>query len=705
MQSCDINPSGGDADPSRMSRAVYILLVALALCVAGAPAGASLRCQSIQDLSRAFLQKHIQHHEITEQLEQRTIDTYLRRADPSRSLLLQSEVEKIRGSLVGVFEDVRKGNCGRLEKLHETLVEQHRVAEKFVREIVGDDDYAIDTNAELVLDPDDRGHPATDAQRRALQLSLIHFQMSNYESAGTELEEARKRLLHRYELRSQRAADLDDEDLYAAFLDAFAASLDPHSSYLSAEVLEDFRISMSLSLEGIGVALSERDGYAVAEHIIPGGAADSANALLPKDKIIAVAQEGEEPVDIIDMPLRDAVALIRGKKGTKVHLTVLRQGETTERFTVSIVRDTIDLAEQAAKLRFEQVKDASGKELKLAVLELPSFYGDADPSRRQCTQDVAELLEQVVAAKADGLLLDLSRNGGGLLEHAVTISGYFIRRGEIVGIRDSRGKKQILSDRDDSVLYTGPLVVHTSRVSASASEILAGALKDYRRAVIVGDDHTFGKGTVQTVAPLPPGQGAIKVTTAMFFRPGGRSTQHDGVGSDVVLPSLLSADDYGEKNQEYSLEATETSPFLSSHANANGLSERWPIMSPQLMAKLSARSQARIDVDDDFAEIRRKLADASGGSKAVQLAEFMKEREESESTHGNGTTGTASGEAKPAPGDAATSVEGAETAPGEEDEPTPQLEEALRVLADLVSLLQVGKDSGGPRPIQVGKES
>ena len=306
-----------------------------------------------------------------------------------------------------------------------------------------------------MIDPEKRGYPATPEERDKLQRSLIHFQISNYVAADTPLDEAKRRLIQRYERRLKQLIDVPPAEINAAFLDSFAASLDPHSNYLSADVLEDFRISMTLSLEGIGVALAERDGYAVAERIIPGGAADRQKGLKPKDKIIAVSQADGKPVDIIDMPLRDAVALIRGKKGTKVGLTVLRQGEKTERFSIEIMRDTIDLEDQAAKLRFE-TREVDGKPLKLAVLELPSFYGDADPTKRQCTDDVARLLAQVKQEKADGLLLDLSRNGGGLLQHAVEISGFFVRKGEVVAIENGRGQKQVLRDPDRSILYAGP---------------------------------------------------------------------------------------------------------------------------------------------------------------------------------------------------------------------------------------------------------
>jgi carboxyl-terminal processing protease len=368
------------------------------------------------------------------------------------------------------------------------------------------------------------------------------------------------------------------------------------------------------------------------------------------------------------MPLRESVSLIRGKKGTRVGLTILRQGETTDRFSITIVRDTIDLAEQAAKLRFEQ-RAVGDEKFKLAVLELPSFYGDPDPDKRQCTKDVAELLRQVKQEEADGLLLDLSKNGGGLLPHAVTVSGFFLREGEIVGIEDAHGRRQELKDRDKEILYAGPLVVHTSRASASATEILAGALKDYQRAVIAGGEHTFGKGTVQTVVEYPRGrsEGAIKVTTALFFRPGGRSTQHRGVEADVVIPSLLSRDDYGEKSQPYSLLNQVVVPFLGNSANGGKDSERWRPIADETLAELSERSRRRIEVSEEFAEIRETLKKQSENQGVVRLEDLLKEKEEEQE--------------KAEPEKDSDAPEG-----DQEEAPSPQLEEAINVLADLVAL-------------------
>ena len=438
---------------------------------------------------------------------------------------------------------------------------------------------------------------------------------------------------------------------------------------------------MQLSLEGIGVALSERDGYAVVEEVIPGGAADQLRVLKPQDKIIAVAEEDGRFVDVIDMRLRDIVRLIRGRKGTRVRLMVLRQGENVQRFEVAIVRDKIDLEEQAAKLRFEERED-DGRKLKLAVVELPSFYGDRDPSKRQGSRDMARILDQVREAKADGMVLDLSRNGGGLLEDAVRISGFFIAEGAVVGIRGTTERSRVLNDSDDEIQYRGPLVVLISRVSASASEILAGALKDYGRAVIVGDDQTFGKGTVQSVFPLPPGLGALKVTTALFFRPGGASTQASGVAADVVVPSPFNLDVFGERKLPYSLPPQSVAPFPSKEANlSNGAG--WDPLAPPVLAELRSRSEARQSKDDALKKVREDLAERSKDDGVLEIAEILKPEKKID------TAGLGAGidAGVPAGGGAAETAAAADAAPGaRSDEPTPQLQEALRVLEDLVVL-------------------
>lgn len=648
------------------------LLLAAGVVMGTTPAGATLSCGATPEFIRLLLRGHVRHNARTAEIEQRAVDNYLLRLDRTRTLLTQPEVDALKTSLAGIFADIEKGRCSRITNVHKSVLRKHEAAAKFVRATLEADGYAIDATASLTLDPETRGYAADPETRDAVMVGMIHFQMSNYLSDDTELDEAKKKLIRRYERRLKRELDIPPDEIYEVFLDSFASALDPHTNYLSQRVLEDFRIGMSLSLEGIGVALSEQDGYAVAERIIPGGAADRNGKLKPKDKLIAVSQDGKDFTDLIDMPLRDAVSQIRGKAGTSVWLTVLRnEGGTSEKFEVEIIRDKIDLTEQAANLRFEET-EVDGKKFKLAVLELPSFYGDANPGERQSTDDVKRLLGEVNEAQADGLLLDLSRNGGGLLQHAVEISGYFIRLGEVVGIQDARGRRQILADRDGNVLYSGPMVVHTSRVSASASEILAGALKDYGRAVIVGDDHTFGKGTVQTISQLPGDNGALKVTTALFFRPGGQSTQHSGVRADVVLPSLLSSDDYGEKTQRYSLPPQTTTPFLGKRANVADGAGHWDPVPNEVVTLLVERSASRIAGNEEFEEIQERLEEQRKNAGVIELAELMKRREEAEAK---------------------------EAADPEEEEDTPQLEEALRVLTDLVGIsAQRAAKRPEPRP-------
>lgn len=646
------------------------LLVAAPLGTSGVPLpaqAATLSCEALPNLVDAILQNHVRYHELDDALEERAIDAYVKRLDPSRTLFLEKEATDLRQSLRPIFDEIQEGKCDRLKKTQLSLVTRYHDMESYFRSLVERPGYQIDTKVSLVTDPEKRGYPKTIDERNELYQKLAHFQMSNYVSAGTSLDEAKKQLVHRYELLSKQAAEQQPDDVYTAFLDSFASALDPHSNYLSADDVEDFQIGMGLSLEGIGLALSSRDGYVVVEEVIPGGAAERQQMIKRKDKIIAVAQEGTAPVNVIDMPLREVVKMIRGKKGTPVEITVLRQGDTTERFTTTIVRDKVNLEEQAAKLRFE-TRQVDGKTLKLAILELPSFYGDRDSSKRQSLKDVQDLLDQAEREKADGLLLDLSRNGGGLLEHAVGISGLFLKKGPMVAVQHSPSQTQMLPDQDGAIRWSGPLVVLISRASASASEILAGALKDYKRAVIVGDDHTFGKGTVQSVVPLREGLGALKITTALFFRPGGESTQLSGVPADVVIPSPFDLAEVGEGAQPYSLPGQKIEAFVSPAANGASAAEgRYQPVTPDLVRTLAQRSQSRVAQSAEFAEVAKKREEAKKNDGVVRLDQIEKETKDQ---------------------DAADARESSPSARAAAREKSPQVQEAVAILADLVAIEQ-----------------
>ena len=652
---------------------------------AGSAASSALSCEALPRLLGAYLQNHVQYRALTEDLKERVAESNLRHLDPSRSLFVQSDAESLRRQLGGVFASLTRGDCSQLEEMHKLTIERYKEMADFVRDYVSRADYKIDENATLVIDPEKRGFPKDKAQREDLYRRLVHFQMSNYVANGEPLDEAKKKLVHRYELMTRRAQEMKRDEIYARFLDAFSTSLDPHSSYLSPDNLEDFKIHMGLSLEGIGAVLSSRDGYTVVEEIVPGGSAAKQGSLKPKDKVIAVAQDEKgEMVDVIDMDLRNVVRMIRGKKGSVVRLSLLRQGAATERYTVRLVRDKINLEEQAAKLRFEELKSGD-KTYKLAVLDLPSFYGDKDTGARQATDDVQKLLKEARAAKADGLLLDLSRNGGGLLDYAVKITGFFIGKGGVVAVGDSQDHTQVLDDPDESIQWSGPLVVLTSRVTASAAEILAGAVKDYRRGVIVGDDHTFGKGSVQTVAPLPPGLGAMKLTTALFYRPGGKSTQQIGVPADIVVPALTANDELGETNQPYSL------PARSIEAFAKGAPKQgsgYIAIDDATVQALAQRSRDRIAGDTRFADIEKELEKQRANEGIVKVADLLEKKEkdkekeaakpEASATGGGAASGDSAKVAPPT----GTGVPGEDATP---DDRAPQVQEALHILGDLVS--------------------
>ena len=354
-----------------------------------------------------------------------------------------------------------------------------------------------------------------------------------------------------------------------------------------------------------------------------------------------MAQEGGKRIDIIDMDLRDVVGLIRGKKGTKVTLTILRQAERTQRFNVTIVRDKIDIKDQEAKISYE-IRKAGNRQYRFGVIDLPSFYG-GEKGGKSSYEDVKKLLVIAKQQHVDGIVLDLSRNGGGLLTDAVRIAGLFIGKGGIVATRDSLGQVTILANdsavprtEDDKIkvinfpaeaprtVYTGPLVVLTSRLSASASEIVAGALKDYHRAVIVGSDHTFGKGSVQVLAPLPSDLGGMKITTALYFLPSGKSTQKIGVEADVQLPIWFILEDIGETTLDYPLPAQAITPFLELPENAAPLLK--PVDQPLLM-KLAERSGARVAKDVKFAEIIKNNKEAADKKGIIRLADLRKEME------------------------------------------------------------------------------
>lgn len=616
-----------------------LLLLLLILLLPVSSVAENVHCRRLPFLMGNFLDNHYSTKKATVEVITRAVDQMIKKLDPTKTLLYESDLQRLKPLLRSLFISAQRGNCTPLHQVYDLLVQRAQENEEIVKKILGPD-YKPDETVELNVDVAKRSYLKTRTEKYELLRKIIHFQIENTLLAGVNLAEARKQQIHHYKLQTRRIVENDPEKLITDVAEAFALALDPHTSYLSSDNFEDLQIHMQLSLEGIGAVLSSDNGFTVIEELIPGGGAERSGRLKLKDKIIAVAQEREKPVNVIDMNLRDVIKMIRGRKGTKVTLTILRQAEQTKRFDITIIRDKIDIKEQEAKIEYYSRTASDGRQYSFGVIDLPSFYGN-ESENKSCYEDVKVLLAEAKRRQVDGIILDLSRNAGGLLKESLQLAGLFIDKGGIVATKDSRGQVTVLAsgsaalstknDRrkviafppeDPGSLYLGPLVVLTSRMSASASEIVAGALQDYHRAVIVGSDHTFGKGSVQMLMPLPLNLGAISVTTALYFLPGGQSTQKTGVAADIKLPTWFILEDFGEKSLDYPLPAQAITSFLGLRKNETPL---WKTVKQSMITKLATRSQARVAKDEKFAEIIKNNKEAAGKNGLIRLADLRKE--------------------------------------------------------------------------------
>lgn len=590
----------------------------------------SMECRFLPTIEQGFLTYHITQSQRTPELAGRLVDQYLKRIDPAKIYLTQADEKKVRDLMKDVFSKNAGKDCSFLPKVQALLLEKVKSRAEFVKKHLGKD-FQVDPKTEFVYQPDKQPFPKSDADAENFLKKYLQFQVANYVATDMKLEEAKDRVIKNYERVVRRTMETSQDDLYAGYLDSFARALDPHSSFFSRDVLEDFNISMSLSLEGIGATLSSEDGFTVVEALVPGGAAAKSGQIEPQDKIVAVGQAKGAMENVIDQDLKDVVKKIRGPKGTKVRLSVLRkEGDRTRRFEVVLTRDKVNLEDEAASIIYMD-REISGKKQKIGVINFPSFYSDTRRGGRSSAADVKRLVAEARKNGAAGLVLDMSNNGGGSLEDAVKIAGLFFKTGNVVK-QSSKGEQgeQILADTDPAVDWAGPLVVLTSRISASASEIVAGTLQDYKRAVVVGGDHTFGKGSVQSVLPMPSNLGAIKVTVGMFFVPGGNSTQHRGVDADIVLPGPYSSDEIGEKSLDYSLPPKKITAFLSPSAYVTEGNEAWTPIKTEWLKPLKEKSQARVDANEDFKKILEDLKKAKERGKLIRVSEVISETKEAE---------------------------------------------------------------------------
>lgn len=604
------------------------LITLLALVPSGSFAKGNLNCQFMKPIVETIVSQHLVTEQFNNTIQARAIEQLIKSMDSSKLYFLKVDVDQIRKDMGDFYNSLNKRDCSTLEKVRRIYVDRVIEREAFAKKFLNDA-FKIDKTAKLDLDPDKREFAATKEQLDKLSSDYLQFQVASFVATDMSLKEAKDLVRRRYERATKNIKEESIEDTFVAYLDSAARSLDPHTSYLSQESLEDFEISMRLSLEGIGATLSSQDGYTVIEQLVKGGAAEKSGKLQTQDKIVAVGQGDKGTMEaVIDMPLKDVVRLIRGKKDTKVRLAILRkEGGKTQQFSVALTRQKVALDEEGAKIYYVD-RTIDGKKLKLGVIDLPSFYADTKRGGRSSARDVKKLLKEAREAKVDGIVLDLASNGGGSLEDSVNLAGLFFKNGNVVSTQGRKGgTADVLADEDSTVDWPGPLVVLTSRLSASASEIVAGALKDYHRGLIVGGDHTYGKGSVQSVVTLPNSLGAIKVTVGMFYVPGGQSTQHQGVVSDIVLPGPFHRDEFGEKSMDYSLPPKQISAFLSDSAVASG-ADAWKPITKDLVTELKKASEKRVSQNEEFKKIQSELEKSIAKGKVVTVAEILEKKEE-----------------------------------------------------------------------------
>ena len=534
-------------------------------------------------------EEHFYRQEFDDKMSKRVLTTYLEMLDYSRIYFTSEDIESFNEKYLTTIDDeLRKEGIPAATEIYSIYEERVRDRVNFAKSLAKPDTFTYDSDRSIMITRKDaEWAPAGEAHdqlwRNLIEGDLIREKLIAEALVEKEAEEAEKardegkelgeksddkdkkdiytKVSDRYDRIVKRVNENTTEDVATLFIKSIARAYDPHSEYFSQQQYDNFRIGMNKSLKGIGAMLQkdEEQGGATIEGLVVGGPAFKGGELEVKDRVIGVAQGDDgEYVDVVDMQLSDIVDLIRGEIGTTVRLKVMPMGKGEMIKLISIERDQIDLKDSLATADLIITKDPSGEEQKIGWITLPSFYADMDGGNTSTTFDVRRLLIRLAIEGIDGLIVDLRDNGGGSLEEAINMTGLFIKRGPVVQAVDWRGNKTEKASRNNEATYDGPLVVLTNRASASASEIFAAALQDYGRAVIVGDQSTFGKGTVQQLRPVLSNslllpfnretnqQGALKLTIQTFYRINGDSTQRDGVVPDIVLPSMLDIAEIGE---------------------------------------------------------------------------------------------------------------------------------------------------------------
>jgi carboxyl-terminal processing protease len=575
-----------------------------ALALAAGPTHAKSGMEDVeQSVGRLLEEGHYTHQPLNDEVSKKFLKTYLELLDFSHLFFTQQDVDNLTAKY-GIWLDdaVLLKDLKPAYEIYDLYTKRvdDRVA-KIKEQLNQPVDFK--SNESIELSRQKSSWPKDDAEADQVWHGRIVSELLQEHLSEHPIEPGPKLIARRYERLARNVHEQDKEEQVKLFLDALAQSYDPHSEYLSKADLKNFSINMGLSLVGIGAMLRTEDGYAKIESLVPGGPAQTDGRLKVGDRITAVAQGNGEFNDVRDMRLDKVVDQIRGKKGTKVRLLVIPADspDPSKRKTIELVRDEIKLKDQEARADIIIKKNENGDPVKLGWITLPSFYADMDRHQKSTTKDVLALLKRLKKENIAGLIVDLRRNGGGSLEEAIALTGLFLKSGPIVQTKGSNGNIVVSNDPDPGIAYTGPMIVLTSRQSASASEIFAAALQDYGRALIVGDKNTFGKGTVQTILEIgrftsllgsrSQEDGALKLTIQKFYRVAGGSTQLHGVASDIVLPTLSDLPEFGEGALKNCLPYDEVPKArFTKWSDGRGL----------FIDELKRRSEARVQVNPEF---------------------------------------------------------------------------------------------------------
>lgn len=532
-------------------------------------------------------------------------DSYIKLLDPARSYFTAADIAEFDKWKTQFDDFLKSGNLDPGFTIYKRYLDRVKQRLDFALAELnkGVDKMDFTTKETLLIDRKDAPWLKDQAALDDLWRKRVKDEVLRQKIAGKEPKQIQETLTKRYKNQLARLDQTRAEDIFQAYINTFAQSYDPHTNYLSPDNAENFDINMSLSLEGIGAVLQSDNDQVKIVRLVPAGPAAKTKQVAPADKIIGVAQGNKEMVDVVGWRLDEVVKLIRGPKGSVVRLEVIPASNAPSDQTskiVSITREAVKLEEQAAKKSVLKLKQ-DGRDYKLGIIEIPAFYLDfkayraGDPEYKSTTRDVKKLLTELQKEKVDGVVIDLRNNGGGSLQEATELTSLFIEKGPTVLVRNSDGRVDVLEDENPGAFYKGPLALLVNRLSASASEIFAGAMQDYHRALIIGGQ-TFGKGTVQTIQPLNHGE--LKLTLAKFYRVSGQSTQHQGVLPDIDYPSIIDTKEIGESALPEAMPWDTIRPVVKPAADP---------FKP-FLAQLKAQHEARSDKDAEFTYIRDRLA-------------------------------------------------------------------------------------------------